>query len=198
MPANNWIEITRRPDIGANLKAPIGDKNGVPHWSYANIGNVQPGDVIYHYDGNRKAIVGASKAVGRPWRDSIVWSGRGTRSRGIAPHLQAGLYLGLEGFRALEIPLTTAMLASRSKELFALRDALAVQGQEAVAFPFIQYRPDEVRAFQAYLTTLSRCSLSFRHGWLFRPNSTWVVPTVKQMRRPLSVSAIRSKSIPLL
>jgi hypothetical protein len=148
----SWIEITNRRDIGANLNAPAGDKNGAPHWSYDLVRQVRAGDLVYHYDTNRRAIVGRSVAVGEAWPDKVVWAARGTRSRGIEPHLQDGWYLGLERYAALPNPLTANELASKQVELFALRDRLAATQKDAVRFPFIPYRPGEVRAFQAYLT----------------------------------------------
>ena len=150
-PPSYWIEITSRRDIGVDLKAPAADKNGNPHWSYATIHSVRPGDFIYHYDANRKAIVGISRALGKPWSDNVYWAARGTRSRGIQPHLQPGWYLGLESYTPLTEPLTTAKLTARRAELFALKDELQQRSSTPVRFPFVQYRPDEVRAFQAYL-----------------------------------------------
>lgn len=146
-----WMEITNRRDIGVNLNAPAGDKNGAPNWSYDSLRAVRAGDVVYHYDSNRQAIVGSSVAVGEPWMDQVFWAARGTRSRDIKPHLQSGWYLGLEGYAPLAEPVSRKALTERRGELLALRDRLAAIGGGAVKFPFIAYR-DEIRAFQAYLT----------------------------------------------
>lgn len=146
-----WIEITNRNDIGTNLKAPALDKAGKPHWSYENVCHVRAGDTVYHYDAAQQAVVGISTAVGHPWSDKVVWAARGTRSRGIAPHLQDGWYMGLEGYRPLSTPLTRAELTRRRDELWALRDALQQNSGAPHKFPFIPYRADEVRALQAYL-----------------------------------------------
>lgn len=149
---NYWLEITRRPDIGTNLYAPAGDKNGEANWSYELIHAIEPGDGVYHYDSVRGEIVGVSTAVGRPWSDTVFWAGRGTRSRNIAPHVQAGWYLGLEDYSPLRQPLTKAELTRKRRELMALRQRLRVSLRGPVHFPFIPYGPQEVRAYQAYLT----------------------------------------------
>ncbi|HEY8572746.1 hypothetical protein [Phenylobacterium sp.] len=152
MAHNYWIEITGRRDIGTDLRAPAGDKDGKPNWSYDAIQQVGSGDVVFHYSSRERAIVGRSRAVGQPWLDQIYWAARGTRSRGIAPHLQPGWYLALEGYTPFDRPLSADELTERRVELFALRDAIQSRSSKALAFPFILYRPDEVRAFQAYLT----------------------------------------------
>jgi hypothetical protein len=51
-----WMEITRRDDIGADLKAPSAARGGVATASYALVPLVQPGDVVVHYDSRQEAI----------------------------------------------------------------------------------------------------------------------------------------------
>jgi hypothetical protein len=43
---NVWMEITRRDDIGADLKAPAAARGGGITASYALVPLVQPGDVV--------------------------------------------------------------------------------------------------------------------------------------------------------
>lgn len=42
-----WLEVTRRPDLGANLKAPQRDEKGKEFWSYALLREVKDGDVVF-------------------------------------------------------------------------------------------------------------------------------------------------------
>jgi hypothetical protein len=59
--ANNlWMEITRREDIGADLKAPSAARGGGITASYVLVPVVRPDDVVIHYDSRREAIVGVS------------------------------------------------------------------------------------------------------------------------------------------
>jgi hypothetical protein len=48
---NLWLEVTRRDDIGVNLKAPQTNEKGEDYWSYSLIHEIQEGDIVYHYDG---------------------------------------------------------------------------------------------------------------------------------------------------
>jgi len=54
------MEITRRDDIGADLKAPSAARGGVATASYVLVPLVQPGDVVVHYGSRQEAIVGVS------------------------------------------------------------------------------------------------------------------------------------------
>jgi hypothetical protein len=62
--ANNvWMEITRREDIGADLKAPSAARGGGVTGSYVLVPAVRPDDVVIHYDSRREAIVGVRVAT---------------------------------------------------------------------------------------------------------------------------------------
>jgi hypothetical protein len=78
--ANNvWIEITRREDIGADVKAPSAARSGGVTGSYVLVPVVRPDDVVIHYDSRREAIVGASvRQALRSQRRSIGWPGEAT------------------------------------------------------------------------------------------------------------------------
>jgi hypothetical protein len=63
-----WLEITGRDDIGTNLNAPQqGEEGAPPHWSYSLIWEVQPGDLVFHWQTTRRAIVGCSRAMVVLW-----------------------------------------------------------------------------------------------------------------------------------
>ena len=38
-----WLEITERADVGANLNAPLFDKNGQPNWTYDLVQEIKEG-----------------------------------------------------------------------------------------------------------------------------------------------------------
>ncbi len=92
-----WLEITGRPDIGADLKAPERDDAGSEYWSYSLVPEVGDGDIVFHYDRRRHAIVAWSRAAGEAWEDDIVWAARGTSARGsnTKPYKRPGWKLGL-------------------------------------------------------------------------------------------------------
>lgn len=150
-----WIEITGRDDIGADLHAPSSNENAASFWSYDLIHRINPGDFIFHYDRNRRAIVGYSEAIGRPWADKVVWAAHGmsARRQGITPHLREGFRLGLGGYTPLTVPVTKEMLVARRAPLFAIRERVERSGRPS-RFPFIPYGKADVRALQGYLTKL--------------------------------------------
>jgi hypothetical protein len=113
---NLWLEVTRRDDIGANLKAPQANERGEDYWSYSLIHEIQEGDVIYHYDGVAQAITARSVATGIVWTQDVVWAARGSsaRSANITPHSRPGWYLGLEDFDRLPVPITLDSIRNRA------------------------------------------------------------------------------------
>ena len=59
-----WLEITDRPDIGVDLHCPQRDAAGKRNSGYSLIWWVEPGDVVFHYSLNERAIVAWSRAAG--------------------------------------------------------------------------------------------------------------------------------------
>jgi hypothetical protein len=150
-----WLEVTRRPDIGANLKAPQTNEEGNDFWSYSLIKDVKQGDRVYHYDGNRQEIVARSLAVGEVWEDDVLWAARGlsARSAKIAPHGRPGWYLGLEQYERLAKPIPLNAIREKSELLRALVVALTSEFRKPLYFPFeIADRP--IRPMQGYLFKL--------------------------------------------
>jgi hypothetical protein len=94
-----WLEITDRADVGANLNAPLYDKNGQPNWTYDLVRDIREGDKIFHY--KNSAIIGVSRATGQAWFDDVIWAARGSASRSarIEPHRQPGQYMALRRIR---------------------------------------------------------------------------------------------------
>ena len=147
-----WLEVTRRDDIGVNLKAPQTGENGSDQWRYSIIKEIADGDIIYHYDGYTRAIVARSVATGQVWADDIIWAARGlsARSANIQPHLRPGWYLGLEDFIKLHQPITLEDIRSRSSDVRAISAALEKNFGNPLYFPFeLGKRP--IRPMQGYL-----------------------------------------------
>src|SRR6185503_10040781 len=72
-----WLEVTGRNDIGVNLKAPQTNEHGDDFWSYSLLKYIHQGDVVFHYNRNKQAIVSQSIATGELWTDNITWAARG-------------------------------------------------------------------------------------------------------------------------
>lgn len=153
-----WLEITRRPDIGTNLKTPQKNENGTEFWSYSLITKVRPGDIVYHYHGIAQAITARSTAVGSTWEDDILWAARGTSAREarIAPHVRKGWYLGLERFEILHKPVTLNAIRDASKQVKANLAALEAQVGNRLYFPFEIGDKRPIRPMQGYLFKLPK------------------------------------------
>ncbi len=67
-----WLEVTRRPDLAENLKAPQNNEQGGEFWSYSLLKEVRQGDTIFHYDGIAQAIVTRSIATVSYWEDELL------------------------------------------------------------------------------------------------------------------------------
>ncbi len=84
-----WMEITERNDLGADLNAPLADEKGKQNANYALVREAEDGDIVFHLDKHRKAIVAHSVVRGPAWEDQVVWGARGASARGhnVTPYL---------------------------------------------------------------------------------------------------------------
>jgi hypothetical protein len=151
-----WLEVTRRDDIGANLKAPQANEQGEDYWSYSLIHEIEEGDLVYHYDGVAQAITARSVATGIVWTQDVVWAARGSsaRSANIAPHSRPGWYLGLESFERLPTPITLDSIRNQADAVRSLTASLRLEFGEPLYFPFEISDRRPIRPMQGYLFKL--------------------------------------------
>jgi hypothetical protein len=157
-----WMEITRREDIGADLKAPSSARGGVTTASYALVPLVRPGDVVIHYDSRQEAIAGVSVATGVAEPAPIYWVARGSYARraGERPRWLPGIRVPLGQYRALDASVTLAEIRARKDALLALRTKIQARaGREPIYFPWIPYQ-DTIRTFQSYLVKMPQEAIS--------------------------------------
>ncbi len=158
---NLFMEITRRDDIGSDVKAPIAARGGVSTPGYALVSAVQADNLVIHYDSAAEQIVGVSRATGDRYNKPIWWVARGSYARqaGAKPEWLPGLVVALADYRPLAEPLPLAVLRERRLALLAVRDALQADfpGQR-LYFPWIQYQ-DSLRTWQTYLAKCPRAVL---------------------------------------
>ena len=155
---NVFMEITRRDDIGTDLKAPLAARGGVETPGYTLVGAVEAGSIVVHYDSNSEEIVGVSRATGERVNQPIWWAARGTYARkaNVEPAWLPGLTVALEGFHRLSEPLPLSTIRERREALLALRDRLiATHPAHSIYFPWIPYQAT-LRTFQTYLAKFPR------------------------------------------
>jgi hypothetical protein len=151
-----WLEVTGRLDIGVNLKAPQANEHGADFWSYSLLKNVRQGNVIFHYDRNKQAIVARSIATGESWTDTITWAARGTYAREacIQPHTRPGWYVGLEDYTQLRTCLELEVIRAFQKEVSKLKRELIGEVGSPLYFPFEMGDARPMRPMQGYLFKL--------------------------------------------
>ncbi len=151
-----WLEITDRPDIGVDLHCPQRDAARNPNPGYSLIWWVEPGDVVFHYSLNERAIVAWSRAAGGVTEAPTVWlSHRGeTRRRLQVARAQPGWWLDLDGPFPLEQPLTLAQLRVRADDVRAVLEQLKSTHAGSLYFPFFFWGGNELRPMQPYLNKL--------------------------------------------
>ncbi|WP_426504276.1 protein NO VEIN domain-containing protein [Dactylosporangium sp. McL0621] len=158
---NLFMEITRREDIGRDLRAPLAARGGVDTPGYTLVSAVQAGSVVVHYDSAAEQIVGVSRATGERFNQPIWWAARGSYARkaGVRPEWLPGLVVALEDYRRLATPLSLTAIRQRRAALLAIRDALQAEHPgHSLYFPWIPYQ-GSLRTFQTYLAKLPRAAL---------------------------------------
>jgi hypothetical protein len=151
-----WLEISGRPDFGADLNAPQTDEDGNPEWSYDLLREPQDGDVVFHYDRDVRVFIGYSFVRGDAWEDEVVWGARGAsaRNRHVAPYSRAGWRRGLQHFTTLQSPVPLAAVRALEDQVMALAASLRAAHGRPTYFPFVPYSGQGLRTAQAYMTKL--------------------------------------------
>lgn len=152
-----WMEITASKNFGEQLSAPQSGGRDSLQWSYSLVALVQPGDIVLHYPTqgpDRGSVVGWSIAAGPAHTVSdFAWQARGTsgRKRGKAT-IGPGWVVPLKNFTRLRPTLSNATLQDSLGTLMKLKDELVQVHGKRIYFPWMQYRNDELRGQQGYLT----------------------------------------------
>ena len=152
-----WLEVTGRPDIGANLKAPQTNEKGNEYWSYSFLKEVEAGDVVFHYDASVHKVVASSIVSGEFWEDYTVWVAHGISAKKARrkPRSRPGWYVGLENYSQLDRPLTIGQIRERTAEIRIELDRLeAAHPGAAIYFPFEKGLNRPIRPLQGYLFKL--------------------------------------------
>lgn len=153
---NVFIEITRRDDIGADLRAPSAARGGVGTASYALVSAVNADDIVIRYDSRQEAIVGVSVATGPAEPAPIYWVTRGSYARraGERPRWLPGVRVPLDHHRELASQLPLAAIQAEKDVLLELRARIQATAMgQPIYFPWIPYQ-DTLRTFQSYLVKM--------------------------------------------
>lgn len=159
---NLYMEITRRDDIGADLKAPSAARGGGVTPGYALVAVVRPGDVIVHYDSREEEITGVSVVTGDAEPAPIYWVARGTYARkaGAQARWLPGIRVPLGHYQELAAPVTLTEIKARKDALLDLRRQLQERALgQPLFFPWNPYQ-DTLRTYQSYLAKVPQAAIS--------------------------------------
>lgn len=150
-----WLETTDRPDIGTDLHAPQFDKNNNTNWSYTLLCELNEGDIVFHYDIGKKAIVGWSRVTGNYYSDKFEWASHaGSKGYRGKPYLRPGWRRGLDGPYWLNTYLTLQDIRQAQESLQLLRDTLVEKFGTPLYFPFELSKKRDLRPTQFYITKI--------------------------------------------
>ncbi len=127
-----WLETTGRANIGANLLAPQFDDVGREYDSYLLATQVRDGDIVLHYDTERKALVAWSRAAGGYWASEIVVASHSDGT--IEPVRRPARERGLEGPYWFANPISLEQLRS-------VESVIAAVQHDIVSNQRVRYRP---------------------------------------------------------
>lgn len=149
-----WLEITQRPDIGADLNAPQFNYRGDEYWSYELVTAVEDGDLVFHYEMGAHLIRYWSRASGGCWPDEVHWGARGTVGARREAYDRPGWRHGLDGPFPLGSPVTLDDLRANEDSLQAIYDDLLDRNGRPLYYPFELSTKRPVRTAQGYLFKL--------------------------------------------
>lgn len=151
-----WMEITNRPDFGANVRALQRDGSGRENWSYALVTALRPGDVVLHWHKTLNAtpgLVGYSTAVEGPFDDVLVWNARGSygRRRADNDQPQPAWRFDLASYTALPSPIDQEAFRRVETRLHETYQDLRNRHVGPLYFPFSFFTSRPLRVMQAYM-----------------------------------------------
>jgi hypothetical protein len=151
-----WLGIARRDGKSEVLAAPCGFGRSAPGWTRPQITHVKDGDVVFHYDEARQAIVARSIARGRARKRRLDWSGRerGQDPEGAPPRMLPSWTIGLEGSTPLDNVVPLDEIARIQWDLFpALREFEDEVG-EPIYYPFAMGSPSDTHLLPGFVFKL--------------------------------------------
>jgi hypothetical protein len=148
------VEITNRPDIGSDLKAPQTRIDGSHDWSYSLLPEVREGDLVFHHDSDQMAIVGCSRVAGPASAASITWR---PKSRNIGPGSsseRAGWKVPLSDYQSIDPPVSLPGIRAKTEALQNVLESLRSEVRDPVYFPYTFFSARPLRPALGYLTKM--------------------------------------------
>jgi hypothetical protein len=145
-----WLESTDRADLGADLRSVCRDARGLENWRHTLFRHAARGDLVFHYDKRRQAIVRVSRITGAAEPIELPWRTHGPSTRADAATVQPGYRIALSEGLDLAEPVTLAQLRASRDQLAQVFTDLRARRRGALYFPFELSRRRPLRLLQGY------------------------------------------------
>ena len=152
-----WLGIPDRGGDGEWLAAPCAVERNSPVWRTPSlITHVMDGDVVFHYDETRQAIVAWSTSRGRARRKRMAWSRRtpGPRAERAASHLLPSWVIDLEPSTPLDGAVAADQIARTQWDRFPALRAFEDRVGEPLYYPFTMGSPTGTRLLPGHVFKL--------------------------------------------
>jgi predicted RNA-binding protein with PUA-like domain len=112
-----YFEITRRSDVGNDLRAPLSARGGFDTPGYSLVSEVKKGDFVIHYKSDLEEIVGVSRAAGEKIQEPIWWAARGAYARkaNVKEQWLPGVQVVLEHYQELSRPISMSEIRDKKE-----------------------------------------------------------------------------------
>jgi hypothetical protein len=147
-----WVEITDRPDIGADLKAPKTTDQGSETWGYSLTVEPRADDTVLHYSTPRMEIIGFSRATGVVEDIELSWAPRSASGRHLVdPGPRPAWRHVLSDYRKIHPCVTLADVRAREPDVRRVLQRLRESVSGPLYFPFALSDRRAIRTAQTYL-----------------------------------------------
>lgn len=131
-----WVEIRWIEGIGVGLGSPLTSEDGATNAWYDLVGEVRPGDVVYHWNAREHRFVGRSRVASQP-------------------RLQdGGRVVDLGRFTPLRASIDLPLVRSLEAEIRTIRDGLISAHPDLPLYLPFQFRSDGLRFISNYFAKL--------------------------------------------
>jgi hypothetical protein len=152
-----WMEIAGAKSPGLDLRAPIAGKTEQPVWHWDILTQVREGDIVLHWSTattGMPGIVGWSRAASSFEIRDHAWTPRTRGKLATAAEPRPHYVIPLADYTALPNAITRDMIEFLHFQIMEVEVQLRNKHKGFKYFPFQEYRIDEIRAQQAYLTKM--------------------------------------------
>jgi len=149
-----WLDVTGRHGRDQLLAAPRGEGKESTSWIHRVITHVRKGDVVFHYDASREAIVAWSVSDGRVEKKQLFWPLRAGPGGAITSQKLHSWGIRLRQTTMLDDPVRLQEIARMQWSLFPALRALEDKAGHPLHYPFEMGNRAATRLLAGYVFKL--------------------------------------------